>query len=376
MKLLFLVNVDWFFLSHRLPIAMAAMAAGYEVHLACSFTDRKDEIEALGIIVHDLPISRSGAAIFQEAQTILTLYSLLKETKPDIVHAVTIKPVLYGGMVARILGISSFVAAVSGVGLVFVAEGLLARLRKYLVKNLYRLAINWRGVKVIFQNSSDVKVLQSEIGLASDQFEIINGSGVDLEEYLCKPEPEGDPVVVMAARLLKEKGVYEFIAAAKLIKESGIKARFLLLGEPDYGNPNSVTSSQIDVWRQENIVEFLGHRNDIPHIFSDAHVVVHPSYYGEGLPKVLIEAAACGRAVITTENPGCMAAVKPNITAIIVPVKDAISLAHAMRTLIDDITLRVEMGRQGRILAEEKFSIKTVVEQHLKIYRELLGISL
>jgi glycosyltransferase involved in cell wall biosynthesis len=212
-------------------------------------------------------------------------------------------------------------------------------------------------------------------GVQKEKSRMIRGSGVDLQYYPMLAEPKGIPVIIiMASRLLKDKGVSEFVEAARSIKSMGIKAIFQLVGEPDLGNLESVTSEDLKFWQEEGVIECLGFRSDIAALFSQAHIVVLPSYR-EGLPKVLIEAAACGRAVITTDVPGCRDAIEPDVSGVLVPARDASALAKEIERLMKDDELRQEMGRAGRDLAEREFSIEKVVATHLDIYQELLETS-
>ncbi len=372
-KILFLVNVDWFFLSHRLPIALCAMQEGYEVHLACEYTGNANYISSLGIIVHQLSFTRSGISLKSELCTLIKMYQLFTNIKPDLVHSITIKPVLYGGLIARITKINAYVAAISGLGLVFVAEGFRAIIIKKLVKILYRISFNHKNIIAIFQNNEDKKILISAKIIKEKQARLIKGSGVDLSEYRFQPEPVGVVKVIMAARLLREKGVSEFIEVAKKFKERTINVQFTLVGEPDLGNPNSYDDCDLNKWKSENYVNILGHRNDIADLFSASNIVVLPSYYGEGLPKVLIEAAACGRAIVTTKKPGCRDAVIENKTGILVSIKDSEALYDAILKLVENKKLRYEMGEAGREYAEKEFDIKQVINKHLEIYKELLS---
>lgn len=370
-KLLFLVNVDWFFISHRLPIALHAKEAGYDVHIACKFTEHFSYLASLGFTLHELPFDRSGSGVVHELKTLLAIKRLFEDVTPDLVHAVTIKPVLYGGVAARISGVKNMVFAVSGLGLVFVAEGPAAKIRRWFISRLYKYALGVKNSRVIFQNPADKNVLQRAVGLHEALCVMIKGSGADLSTYAMRPEPE-TVSVVMAARLLKEKGVYQFVEAARILKNRGVKAEFKLVGEPDPGNPNTVGKSELDLWREEGVVELLGFRQDISNIFAQSSVVVLPSFYGEGLPKVLIEAAACGRAVVTTDNPGCVEAVESGKTGLIVPAKDSVALADAIERLVLDDTLRQRFGEAGRKLAEREFDVISVVKKHLEIYEDLL----
>lgn len=282
----------------------------------------------------------------------LFLWRLLWRIRPDILHLVTIKPVIYGGIAARIAPVKGVVAAVSGLGYVFIAFGFKAALLRGVVSYLYRIALGKENLSVIFQNPDDRKVFTGLRLLDVDKAVLIRGSGVDLDVYPYIPEPPSAvPVVCLAARLLRDKGVVEFAEAAAILKERGVKADFQLIGSVDSGNPASVTEEEIAVWRDRGLVEVLGHRNDVASLFANAHIVTLPSYR-EGLPKVLIEAAACGRAVVTTDVPGCRDAIDPNVTGLLVPARDAVALADALQSLIDDPALRKRMGAAGRSLAE------------------------
>jgi len=201
---------------------------------------------------------------------------------------------------------------------------------------------------------------------------LIRGAGVALNNCPLMPEPEGVPIVSFAARLLIDKGVEVFVAASSILKERNIEARFWLIGSIDKGNANTVTEVQLAEWVQSGLIECLGYRTDITQLFSESNIVTLPSFYGEGLPKVLIEAAACGRAVITTDHPGCRDAIEVNVTGLLVPIKDAISLANSIEFLIENPDRRKEMGRAGRELAENEFTIEHIVMQHIDIYEELL----
>lgn len=371
-RLMLVVNDPAFFLSHRLPIALAARQEGYAVHVATAFGPGIDRIATLGLIHHILPLSRSGKNPLVELKGFMALYRLFRKIRPDIVHLVTIKPVLYGGIAARLAGVPGVVAAVSGLGFVFLASGLKAAFVRAVVSGMYRLVLGKRNLKVIFQNPDDRRTLAQDNVLQRDKAVMIRGSGVDLSAYAAMPAPEGVPVVVMAARLLRDKGVHEFVAAAQLLKQRCLAARFWLVGAPDPGNPASVNEADLSVWRSAKIVELLGHRHDIARLFAQSNIVVLPSYR-EGFPRVLLEAAACGRSVVTTDVPGCRDAVEPGVTGLLVPPRDAVALADAIQRLLLDAELRERMGQAGRQLAEREFSIEKAVAAHLAVYRELMG---
>lgn len=369
---LFIVNSPDFFMSHRLPLALAAREAGFKVHVATGPGAASRKIEDQGLSHHVIPLSRSGHNPFAELRSLWAIFRLLRTIKPDLIHLVTIKPVLYGGLMARLAKTPAVVVAISGLGSVFVSHKRLSRWLRKAIKGIYRLALRHPNIRVIFQNPDDRSVLIDAGAIHEDQTELIKGSGVSLSEYPVHPEPADIPVIIFAARLLKDKGVVEFVEAARILRARNIPARFWLVGSPDPDNPTSVTAEQITEWRLQGIVELMGFRTDVAELFAKSNVVVLPSYYGEGLPKVLIEAAACGRAVVTTDHPGCRDAIEAGKTGLLVPVRDTTTLANAIQSLIEDPVSRKKMGAGGRTLAERDFAIEKVIETHLRIYRELL----
>lgn len=372
--LMFVVNADWFFLSHRMPIALEAIRQGYQVHIATGLTDKLGELERNGLVVHPLALDRSSAGLGNAWRTMVQLWQIFRAVRPDVVHLVTIKPVLLGGLVARLAGVPAMVAAVAGLGFVFMARGAKAAVRRWLVGALYRVALDHRNVKVIFQNVDDLHELTKVANLSAAKVAMIRGSGVDLVRYAHVPLSGGVPVVVLAARLLVDKGVLEFVQAACLLRRRGCHARFVLVGTVDTANPTSFTDACVSAWVHDGVVEWWGHRADMPQVLAAAQLVVLPSYR-EGLPKVLIEAAACGRVVVTTDVPGCRDAIDPGVTGVLVPARNAGALADAMEALINDPLRCQVMGDAGRALAEKAFDIRQVVAAHLQIYQELIGKS-
>ncbi|WP_351123780.1 glycosyltransferase family 4 protein [Shewanella sp. T24-MNA-CIBAN-0130] len=369
MKLLFIVNVDWFFISHRLPIALAAIKQGYEVHLACGITNRKAELETLGLVVHSLSISRSGTSLLKELKVIKEMNTIVEKVAPDAVHLVTIKGVVYGGLVTRFKKIKVRIASISGLGFVFIDKGFKALILRFLITKLYRIALNSSNTKVIFQNENDKAIFIKNNIIKPEQSLIIRGSGVDLEKYKYLPEPSGEKVIMFLARLLKDKGLVEFCEAAITLKKSGFKGRFVLVGDIDLYNPNSLNQQELNNYVNSGYIEHWGFSTNVAEIIAHSHVMVLPSYR-EGLPKSLIEAAACGRAVITTDVPGCRDAITPNLTGILIPVKSSEAIIYAIQTLCDNDDTRIIMGKKGRALAESCFDIADVIETHLKLYKE------
>lgn len=369
-RILILINDLPFFLSHRLPIALEALAQGHEVHVASPPAGGID-LSVHGFFFHELPLSRSGRSVFGEMLTFLTILQVFRRVKPDLVHLVTIKPVLYGGIAARLAGVPSILAAVSGLGAVFIARGLRAEIVRSLITLLYRIALGHRNLKVIFQNPDDADLFVRAGLVKSDKTCLIRGSGVDLRCFSYVPEPSGECVVTMVSRLLVDKGVCEFVEAAKILRERDVKVTMRLIGDLDPGNPASISEAQLTKWKNEAVVEFLGYRGDIAHQYALSHIACLPSYR-EGLPKSLIEAAACGRAVVTTDVPGCRYVIDPEKTGVLVPSHDAYSLAGAIERLVKDSEERRRMGEAGRKFAEREFGIEGVVAAHMKIYQSLL----
>ncbi len=295
----------------------------------------------------------------------------MKRIQPDIVHLVTIKPVIYGSLAARAARIPAVVAAVSGLGYAFIDQHLEAKMLRKLIGTLYRQAFRHKNLRVIFQNDDDRTTLLDLNALKENQSILIHGSGVDLTHYPYHIEPNATPqVVVMASRLLRDKGVFEYVEAAKALRAQGVQARFLLAGQVDPGNPSSLDEKQLSTWIENQDIEYIGYCDDTSSLFAQVNLVVLPSYR-EGLPRVLAEAAACGRAVVTTNVPGCRAAIIPNKTGLLVNVRDALSLAEAIHQLLRDDTLRQTMGNEGRQLAENVFDIKKIVAEHMHVYQTL-----
>lgn len=370
--IIFVVNNPAYFVSHRLPIGLALINKNYEVHLIAPGNCPVELVDK-GFKYHSVEMSRKGMNPFAEVSTVFSLYRLFKQIQPDLVHLVTIKPYLYGGIAARLAGVPAVVSAVAGLGILFSGLGFKNKLLRSILYPLYWFAFGHKNQTAIFQNPNDRDLLVNWGVLDFEKARLIRGAGADLSLYPYLPEPEGVPVISFASRLLKDKGVVEFVEASRILKSRNIEARFWLIGDPDPGNSNTVTQTQLDEWQQAGLVECLGYRTDIANLFSQSNIVTLPSYYGEGLPKVLIEAAACGRAVVTTDHPGCRDAIEPNLSGVLVFVRDAQALADAIQDLIENPETRKTMGQAGRELAEREFAIEKVVDTHLKIYDELMS---
>lgn len=370
-RLLLVVNNPAFFLSHRLPVALAAQQSGFEVHVATMDGPSVSQVHQHGFIHHIIPLSRSGKNPLQELRSIFTLWQLCRRVRPDVLHAVTIKPVLYGGIAARLARVPAYVAAVSGLGYLFVRQQGAIDIPRLAATLLYKLALGHSNSRVIFQNADDRQTLQDAGVVRPGQSVLIRGSGVDLDLFRYVPEAPGPIVALCVARLLADKGIHEFVEAAGISRRQGLDIRWVLAGSPDPGNPAHVPEHEIRAWHEDGVIEWLGERSDIAQLYQQAHIAVLPSYR-EGLPKSLVEAAASGRAIVTTDVPGCRDAIEPGSSGVLVPAQDAAALAAAVQELAEDSARRIAMGRAGRELAEREFDIHTIVKKQLDVYASLM----
>ncbi len=372
-KILFLVTEDWYFCSHRLPIARAARDAGMEVVVATRVSDRAEAIRAEGFRLLPIGLRRRSFNPFREVAALAELVRLYRRERPDLVHHVAMKPVLYGSFAAWLCGGLTAVNALAGLGFVFASSNLRARALRPFVRFALRFLLNRVNGKVVLQNPDDRRALQETAGIKPERMMVIPGSGVDTTHFQSLPEPPGASIgVAMVARMLAVKGVYDLIAAARLLARRDKRVRVLLYGMPDPDNPTSIPRAQLEAWTAEGIVEWRGFEVDVRRIWREAHIAVLPSY-GEGVPKSLLEAAACGRPVVTTDAPGCREVVRPDETGLLVPPGEVEALAGALAHLAGDEALRRAMGEKGRRFIEATFSERLVVTQTMALYRELLA---
>jgi|APLak6261675434_1056106.scaffolds.fasta_scaffold02053_3 glycosyltransferase involved in cell wall biosynthesis len=372
MHLAFVVNNADFLVSHRLALVRGALAEGYRVTAIVPPGDGVRALQSIGCAVEPWRLRRTGQRPHEEALSLAQLVALYRKLKPDLVHHVTVKAMIYGSLAARTVGVPAVVNAVSGLGYVFLSTGLRARARREALKLGYRAAFSTPNSAVILQNDDDEATLRDLGVLEGARVTKIRGSGVDLAKFPATPEPETSrPVVVVPARLLIDKGVREFADAARRVRAAGVDARFVLVGGEDFGNPAGVPKSEVEAWVREGVVEWWGHRSDMPAVIREANVVCLPSYR-EGMPRALLEAAAGARAIVTTDVPGCRDAVAGGAIGRLVPVKDPAALAMALMELLRAPALRRELGQKATAYAQENFSEHKVLAQHLELYRSLL----
>ncbi len=370
-KLFIVVNVDWFFLSHRKDIALRAQQTGWDVTIVTADTGKLKDIEALGLKVLNLPMSRSGMNIVEELKTLNWLRKLYRREKPDVVHHVGMKTILWGTLAAKFSRVKGVVNAISGLGGFFAEDnkGLLSKVMPMVL----RFSHNRPNLLCIFQNDDDWGVYVKHGIIRHEQGRFIKGSGVSLADFCYTPEPEeGKLKVILTARMIVEKGIFLLTEAAERLRSKyGEKVEFLLIGGLD-DHPGAITKEQLDAVCDGKYIQWLGYRTDVRDLLKQCHIVAFPSYYMEGLPKSLIEADAIGRPIITSNSVGCKETVVDGENGFLIQPKDVDALTEKLDLLLGDKELRVRMGKAARAYAEKYFDIEVVIERHLAIYDELM----
>lgn len=370
-KLFIVVNQDWFFLSHRLPIGVAAKEDGYDVTIISEDTGVSNKIREAGLKTIDLPINKAGTNIKDEIKTFFFLYKLFRREKPDIVHLVGLKTMLWGSLACRLAGVKAMVSAVCGLGVLFDEEHAHSFMTRSILKVL-RVTHNKKRLAVIFQNNDDKAIFLNAKIMKEEQCAFTNGSGINLQNYDYTPEPNDGPIkVIFTARMVEDKGTMILIDAAKQLEtEYRGKVQFLLCGGLDT-NPNGITKEMLESRCDSEYIQWLGHRKDVLELLKQSHIMAFPSWYREGLPKSVIEAEAIGRPVVTTDSVGCRDTVIDGKNGYMIPIKDSDALAMALKKLIDNPDLRQTMGKNAREFAVSRFDIKDVVNVHLDVYNIL-----
>lgn len=373
LRLLYFVTEDWYFCSHRLALAKAARQAGFEVFVVTRIRRHGDIIRAAGITAVPLNVVRGGINPFKEIVTLIQVAETYWKLKPDLVHHVALKPVLYGGIVTLFMPGIKVVNLLAGLGAIFSSQHWKSRLLKPVVEQLFRVLFRRSDTFNIVQNKEDYAVLQQRLQVPPASIRLIKGSGVDIEKFHPTAGIDDTVSIALVSRLLWDKGIADYLAAVKLLKQQGLNFNAFLVGKPDPESMSSVTSEQLHIWNEEGDVRCLGHIDDIAEFWQRTHIAVLPSFYGEGVPKCLIEAAACGRPIVTTDSAGCNEIVENGVNGLLIPVRDVNALAHALEKLILDERLRMKMGQAGRQKVEREFSNEVVLNQTIDIYRKLLS---
>ncbi len=372
MKLILFANTEWYLYNFRRSLAEALRDAGHDVLLLSPPGPYGEKLQELGFRWQAVPMRRRSLNPLREAALLGHLVGLFRREKPALVHGFTIKCAVYGSLAARMAGVPARVNAVAGMGYVFTSDDAKARLLRPLVRGLMRMALGGRGARLILQNPDDVSLFKKARLVDEGSIRLVAGSGVDCTRFSPAPvrDRQGAFRVLLPARLLWDKGLAEYVQAARALRAAGRDIRFLLAGTPDPGNPAAVPESTVRGWVDEGVLQWLGHVDDMPALFHSVDAVVLPSYR-EGLPKGLIEAGACGLPLVTTDAPGCREVVTDGVEGLLVPVRDADALAAAIARLHDDAELRARMGAAARTRVLAEFDERRVIARTVEVYREL-----
>lgn len=371
-KIIFFVSADWFFCSHFIERAITARLEGFDVLVLTNVNRHGNLILEAQLRLFHIPMRRRSLNPFAAAIALFRVLLVFYKEKPDLIHNVAIKPVLVGSLAARLLGCREVVNAVVGGGYAFTSMHLMVKIFRPVLVFFMRVLMNPLGSRVVFENRDDLlDFVQKRIVRLEDSV-LIRGAGVDPRKFKAPEKLDGPPLVILAARLLWDKGIGEFVAAAKFLSQRGVKARFVIVGQRDIENRACIDTTTLDVWRNDGTVEFWGFREDVPQVLSQASIACLPSYR-EGLPKFLLESMAASLPCVTTDVPGCREAVRDGDNGFLVPVRNVVALAGALETLLLNPTLRREMGERGRLRIESEFSLRMVNEKTLSLYREMLA---
>lgn len=373
-KILFLITEDWYFLSHRLALAQSCRDLGWTVVIATHVDRNYDDIKRLGFEIVPIRMRRGYENLFSELGAIFELLRIYRRHKPDIIHNVALKPVIYGSLAARFTRRAPVINMLAGMGYVFSRGGLSTRLIRAAIKLALRSSLSVRKHWLIVQNNTDANVLIGN-GLAPvARTKIIRGSGVNIQIFKPTPEPEGPIIVAVVSRMLKDKGIREAVMSARELKRRGNKIEFWLVGDVDLQNPSSLSQETLQQWDKEGCIRWLGHQTDIPAIWAKVHIALLPSYR-EGMPMSLLEAAACGRPIVTTDVPGCDELIEDGVNGILVPTHDWMGIADAIQTLAGSAQLRARLGAAARDTVCGAYSVETVNRETQALYQSALGDS-
>tara|TARA_B100000963_G_C22622807_1_gene670809 strand:- start:627 stop:1754 length:1128 start_codon:yes stop_codon:yes gene_type:complete len=370
-KIFMFVNVDWFFYSHRLPIANASREHDINMFVFTDITDKETNQTPSEYRMVQSPLTRKLNNPWSLFSEFLSALSLIYREKPDVIHAVTIKPILFMGLIARLTK-TPFIAAISGFGPVMEQNNFIKKLRFKMVLLIYRFIFSSETVNTICQNENDKNILLQHSLCDKSKITIIPGSGVDLKKF--KPSTSGKTwdTVLMASRILKDKGVEEYCSAAKLFKKTDKRnVKFMLAGPIDKSSPSSISEEDINKLCLDSDVEYLGAEKDLENLLASSSIFVLPSYYAEGVPKVLLEASACGIPIITTDHPGCRDAIINNETGLLVKIRDSEAIYRAIKYMFDNPQIMEKMGKAGRELAENSYNESEVVNLHYAVYSKV-----
>jgi glycosyltransferase involved in cell wall biosynthesis len=372
--LLLFVPEDWYLCSHRLPLIRGARAIGLRVTAVTRVKEHGAPILAAGAGLVSTRLRRGFRNPLREVVGLWELVRIYRRERPAIAHHVTPKSSLFGSLAAWLTGVPSVVNALAGLGYLYASHSRRAALARPLVTLAFRTLLSRRNAWLIVQNGEDLAFFADTIGIPRERIELIRGSGVNVKRFRPAPaEPGGRLRVVLVARLISEKGVHEMVAAARIVRARNVDVEFILAGDPDMESPSGVPAHTLRAWHDEGIVTWLGRVDDVPALLASCHVALLPTYYREGLPMSLLEAAACGLPIVATDVTGCREVTLPGVNGILVPPRDPVAIADAVLALAGDPELRVRLGRASRRLAEDQFAEEMVVGRTMDLYRRLLA---
>lgn len=370
-KVLYFVTEDWYFVSHRLPLAKAAQQAGYEVAVTTRVQKHHTQIENEGITVFPIHMERRSVNPLSAFKTFFELRKIIKDYQPDLIHLVALKPILLGNL-AALTEKTKVINAFTGMGYLYSSEKFHHKVIRNLFLLLYRLMFWINKAHVIVQNKDDYALFADKKVLSLSSLHLIKGSGVDIHKFSPKKTPSHTlPRALLVARALKDKGLREYIEAAKILKKRKIPLTCQFAGMPDPENPTSLTETELLEAHDAGFITWLGYRSDIAELWQDADIAVLPSYR-EGLPKTLLEAAAAGKPLIATDVPGCREICIDGVNGLLIPPREIEVLSIALEKLTSNPTLREEMGIKSRQIVEEELSLKEVNKSTINIYKETI----
>jgi glycosyltransferase involved in cell wall biosynthesis len=367
--LVYVVTEDWYFWLHRLALGKAALEAGFDVIVVARVQEHGARLAEAGFRVVALPWRRRGGTLWAELASLRLLWRLFRRERPSIVHSIALKSIIYGGLIARLAGVRNRIATIAGLGYVFTSGRLKARLLRPAVLLALKAAMGGRRSVVLLENHDDGRVLASGGAIDPGQIALVSNCGVDTDRFPAYSEPPGPVTIGMATRLVRDKGAAVAVEAMRMLREQNIPARFRLIGGIDEGNPDAHTRQEVMSWVGEGLVQWDGHIDDVAGFWRDCHICLYPSRYGEGVPRTLLEAASCGRPIVTADRPGCRDAVEDGVTGYIAPPDDPQRIADCLRRLIEDADLRRRFGAAARTKALAEFADPVVLGKVMAIYR-------
>jgi len=372
LRILFIISEDWYFVSHRLYLAKVAINSGYKVALLSHFTNHREIIEAEGIKTIAWPLNRSSRNLYKEIEAIKSIVSTIRQFKPSMIHSVAMKPVIYSAIACNLSGLKSRIFALAGLGFVFTSSKRSAKILRPFLKVIFSLLFKGKKTKLILQNPDDQRQLLSEGVINPKNIRLIRGAGVDTKTFSFKTIPSNMPIIILPSRMLWSKGIQDFIDCAKVINIDNIMARFVLVGTPDDQNPDSISTQLLTEWHKDGVIEWWEFQSDMPNVLHQSTIVCLPTIYGEGLPKSLLEAASCGRPIVTYDVPGCREIVIDGYNGFLVEPKSVDGLVGAISKLLNDRELCIKMGKNGRKLVEKYFTQEKIAQETMAVWEELL----